>query len=329
MRVTTSGATRKNDILIGKDRALSFLEKEKEKFKALSSFKMTLYDKNTVVGDTALNYLNIITQSKFDQSLKNIIVKEYYSCESIYPYLGDYFLFKLFDQKIKHSKVERFSKTKQEAFLQHIRSKHVNCIARWIFENTNLKRSISIEPFLGKEITVEALDDSIFNCSYDYDFFNNLKDSIKNYRFVIINGYIESVSEIHHLLYRANETKEPYVVFCYGMSEEVKQTVIKNNSMGRLRVYPVCLDSNDENTLNILNDFAVIQGGTVVSSDLGQTISQEIRKDLSVSKEIKFLPGKLIIKSNVDKVTIDTHKEFLKKRIDDAIATSKSGWILI
>ena len=106
------------------------------------------------------------------------------------------------------------------------------------------------------------------------------------------------------------------------MSEEVKQTIIKNNNMGRLRVYPVVLDTNDESTLNILNDFAVIQGGSVVSSDLGQTISQEVRKDLMVSREIKFLPGRIMIKPNVGKDVLDKHKKFIIKRIDDALLKS-------
>lgn len=322
MQATTSGATHKRDILLDEGAALNFLESEKKIFKSLSSHKVTLYNQNTVVGDTALNYLNILVQSKLDQALKNIVVKEYYSCESIYPYLGDYFLFKLFSNPIKLKKAERFSMKKQADFISHIKSEHVESITSWIFENTNLKRSINIEYFLGKTITIETLDDFIFSCSYDYDFFNNLKDPIRNYRYVVINGIIESVSEIHHLLHKANESKEPYVIFCYGMSNEVKHTIIKNNSMGRLRVYPVCLDSNDENTLNILNDFAVIQGGTVVSSDMGQTISQEVSKELNTGKEIYFTPGKVMIKPNVGKIAIDTHINFLKKRIDDAMVAS-------
>jgi len=319
MRATTSGVTHKNQVLFGNNIVLNFIESEKQKFKDVSFYKKTFYDKNNVVGDVALNYLNIIVESNIEKALKNIILKEYYSCESIYPYLGDYFLTKLFAGNLSHKKKKMFSKKSQNDFLCQIKSKHAKNIAKWIFENVCLKRSINIESYLGEDIAVEILDDFIFKCSYDYDFFKNINsESLKNYKFVIINGIIESVSEIHHLLHKANENKEPYVIFCYGVSEEVKHTIIKNNNMGKLRVYPVCLNSNDENTLNILNDFAVIQGGSVISSDLGQSISQEVRKDLSIGNEIKFIHESIIIKPNVSDKTIKAHRDFIKKRIDDA-----------
>lgn len=317
MRVTTFGVTHK--VLIDKEVTSKFLKKEENEFSKLNNFKKIIYDKDTVVSDTSLNYLNRICENPLDESLKNIILKEYYDCEKIYPYLGDYFLFKLFETKINTKKSSKFSKKNEEEFLNSVKTKTVRSITNWIFNNINLKRSINVETHLGKEIAVEILDDCVFNCSYDYDFFNNLDDALKNYKFALINGMIESVGEIHHLLHKANQNKKSYVIFCFGMSEEVKQTIIKNNNLGRLKVYPVCLDANDENTLNILNDFAVIQGGSVISSDLGQTISQEVRKDLLESKEIRFQPGKIIIKPNVDKITVEQHKKFLKKRIDEAL----------
>lgn len=316
MLATTFGAT--HNIIIDEQLTSNFLKEEREKFSDLNSFKKVFYNKDTMVGDTSLNYLNMLCDSSVDESLKNIVLKEYYDCEKIYPYLGDYFLNMLFGVKLKRSTFNRFSKRDELEFIERIRSRHVKSIATWIFNNTNLKRSINIEMYTGKDIAVEMLDDFIFSCSYDFDFFTKLQDPLKKYRFVIINGMIESVGEIHHLLHKAHEKKEPYVIFCYGMSEEVKQTIIKNNNMGRLRVYPVVLDSNDELTLNILNDFAVIQGGNVVSSDLGQTISQEVSKDLKIAREIKFLPGKIMVKPNVCEAVLDSHKKFLIKRIDEA-----------
>ena len=251
MRATIFGAT--HNIIIDDQLTSNFLKEEKEKYSDLDSFKKVFYNKDTMVGDTSLNYLNMLCDSSVDESLKNIVLKEYYDCEKIYPYLGDYFLNMLFGVKLKHNTFNRFSKRNELEFIESMRSRHVKSIATWIFNNTNLKRNINIEMYMGKDIAIEMLDDFIFSCSYDFDFFTKLQESLKKYRFVIINGMIESVGEIHHLLHKANEKKEPYVIFCYGMSEEVKQTIIKNNNMGRLRVYPVVLDSNDESTLNILN----------------------------------------------------------------------------
>jgi len=316
MRATTSGVT--HNVVVDESLPNDFLKSEKQKFKKLLKFKNVYYNEDTIVSDASLNYLNLISENKVSRALKNILIKEYYECERIYPYLGDYFLFSLFDIRLSQKRVNKFSKKNQNDFLNNLNSNHVIQITRWIFENINLKRSISVETYHGNDITLEVLDDFIFKCDYDYDFFVKTKDPIKNYRIAIINGMIETVGEIHHLLHKANQNKEPYVIFCYGISEDVKQNIIKNNSLGRTRVYPVCLDANDENTLNILSDFAVIQGGSVISSDLGQTISQEVSKDLNISKEIMFLPGKIIIKPNVDRSVIVSHKNFIKNRIEIA-----------
>ena len=56
------------------------------------------------------------------------------------------------------------------------------------------------------------------------------------------------------------------------MSPEVKHNIIQNNSQGRTEVFPVVI-SFDENTINILNDLAIVHNSGVVSSKLGQTIS--------------------------------------------------------
>ena len=47
-----------------------------------------------------------------------------------------------------------------------------------------------------------------------------LKKTIEplDYDFVIIDGIIETVGEVYHLLLRASQNKRPHVIFCFGMS---------------------------------------------------------------------------------------------------------------
>ena len=148
-----------------------------------------------------------------------------------------------------------------------------------MFNNVNLERSISIEQHLGNDIIIEFLNDMSFNVDYDFDYFRRFKgEKFNNYKVIVIDGVIESVGEIHHLLHKANLSKIPYVIFCFGMHQEVKNVIIKNNSLDRFKVLPVVIDAKNENSLNILNDLAQVHGVGVVSSLLGQTISQEVSK---------------------------------------------------
>jgi transcriptional regulator NrdR family protein len=154
---------------------------------------------------------------------------------------------------------------------------------------------------------------------YDFDFYKNLADkSYRDYNYIIIDGYIESMGEIHHMLYEASNNKEPYVIFCYGMSEEVKHNIMINNHRGITRVLPVSLDSNDETTLNVLNDIAALHDGDVVSSNLGQTISQEIRKKLKKGKKITFFENSIYLEPVCSDDKIKKHRGFLLNRLADA-----------
>ena len=317
MRATTSGVT--HNIFFGNSLVQQFLKNEANTFKSFVDKNNVIYDSETIISDSSLNYLNVIPSNYLQTPLKNLIVTEFEECEKIYPYLGEYFLHKLFKQKVPIRNDYKYCKKKQKSFVQSLKMPITRNLAEWFFDNASLKRSINVEKYSGNQVCVEYFNDLSFNFSFDYDFFKNrLNTSFKNYRYIIVDGIVETVGEIHHMLYQASLNKEPYVLFCFGVSEEVKQTIIKNNAMNKFRIYPVCLDSSDENTLNVLNDIAAIHGSDVITSAMGQTISQEVRKKLKVGKHISFRPGKIILKPCVEKIEIELHREFIKKRIQDA-----------
>ena len=57
---------------------------------------------------------------------------------------------------------------------------------------------------------------------------------------------------VEAFIYGKNKT--PFIIFCYGTSEEVKHNIITNNKRGITRIYPICFNF-DEDSL-ILNKIA-------------------------------------------------------------------------
>jgi len=320
MLATTCGVTHKNDVVIDTEYCQRFIKDQTKIFRDLSKKNSVLYSKDTKISDTSLNYLNILTKNKTEEALKNMILKEYYECESIYPYLGDLFLHKLFKENYKVGRnIFVFEKRHESGFLSSIKNYKNKQIAKWFFDNSNLNRNINVEKYKGNEFIFEYTKDFVFDVSFENSFYeDDRRYECKKYKYVIINGYIDSVGELHHLFHKANQSKIPYVIFCMGMNDEVKSTIIKNNRMNRFEVYPVCFSINNEYSLNLLNDIAAIHGGSIVSSDLGQTISQEVRKELDEGNYICLSKDKITIRSNVSEEAIQSHRSFLKKRIDEA-----------
>ena len=95
----------------------------------------------------------------------------------------------------------------------------------------------------------------------------------------IIDGFIQTVGEIHHILEKSNnDLNNTFVLFCFGMADDVKKTIITNNKKGRTRVFPLSFEFNESN-LNFMNDIAVVHNSDIISSLSGQTISQAVRKN--------------------------------------------------
>jgi len=119
----------------------------------------------------------------------------------------------------------------------------------------------------------------VFNLSIDDRLKNLIRGTWKrkDVNCAVIDGMIESESEIHHLLQLAAETKEPFLVFCRGMSDTVASTISFNLARETIDLIPVSVGF-DENTLNILNDIAIVVGCDIVSHLQGDLISTCIKK---------------------------------------------------
>lgn len=321
MHQTTCGETHKIEIF-DKSHVEKFLKEEKTYFDSYQKHSSVIYSSKKVIDNSSLNYLNhFFSQDLFkpSQQLKSILKKEFDNCEKLYPYLGEVFLNLFFDKKVIDRKQEIvFVKNTSETFLKTSKDINAKNIVRWIINNSSTDRVVDIESSDSKFISFKKEDSIFFNIEYDCSFLGsrNLID-VKNYRFAIIDGFIESISEIHHMLHFAAQNKEPHVLFCFGMSEEVKNTIIQNNSKGITQILPVSM-TIDEDTINILNDIALIHSSDIISSMKGQTISQEMRKELKIGESMTFTRKGFRIKPLCQKSTINQHILYLKKRIDES-----------
>lgn len=321
MHQTTCGEIHKIEIFDA-SKVSQFLNKEKDTFDAYQKNRNCIYSNKKIINNPSLNYLNdFFSRSVYepDHQLKSILKKEFDDCEKIYPFLGELFLNLFFDNKISKSRnLKIFARETANKFIETSDDENARAIATWIIENVSSDRIIDIEETHIENIIFKKEDGIFFNIEYDSDFLGSRNQlDMKDYRFTIIDGYIESVSEIHHMLHFAAKSKEPYVIFCFGMSEEVKNVIIQNNSRSITQIFPVSMSIN-EDTINILNDIALLHKSDVISSMKGQTISQELRKELKKGNLITFRRNGFKIDPVAEKTTIAQHVKFLQNRIENS-----------
>lgn len=319
MQQITYGETLKKVKVVGRETVDSFLKDHEALFLSLFEAKNCLYQDSKIVSDQALNYLNAYEDSADREQLKILLKKEFLECEKRYPYLGDLFIDKFFVNKsLKKQKDFVLTSISYHKFVDTLKFKQNKDIFNWIVENSSLEFNISIQKSVLDIINVEKIDYLNFDIEYDNTFLGNMKSHTMNeYKFIIIDGHIDSVGEVHHLLNEAYESKIPHVIFCLGMNPEVEHVIKYNNTHGKFEVFPIIIPFN-ENTLNVLNDIAVLHNAGIVSSKSGQTISSAIREDLPSGNKITLHKSGFKIKPVADYRSILIHKNFLEKRINEA-----------
>ena len=132
-------------------------------------------------------------------------------------------------------------------------------------------------------------------------------------RITCIDGYIESVSEIHHLLEAASSAKEPCILFVRGLSEDVKHTLKVNYDRGSLRVIPIGVRF-DLDGMNTLVDLSTITSADLISSLKGDLISSIKFEELPSVDQLTMFKGKVVVTTSRNARSVKAHVQNLKAR---------------
>lgn len=132
-------------------------------------------------------------------------------------------------------------------------------------------------------------------------------------RVACIDGHVEDVSEIHHLLEESAEAKEPVVLFVRGMADEVKHTLRVNYDRGSLRVVPVGVPFDLEG-MNTLVDLATVAGTDVVSSLKGDLISSVRLSGMPRVDAVLLHGNRVVVASTASHKSVAQHVERLRRK---------------
>lgn len=169
------------------------------------------------------------------------------------------------------------------------------------FVKTMLRESLDLIGFGGKIIVEKTEQEPSIELTSGYCFthFSLWKLDVKlvHPKIVCIDGFVESVSELHHILTDAYDTQVNVVLVARGFADDVMQTLRVNYDRGTLKVVPVLVKFDFEG-LNTLNDISIVSGVDLISSNKG---------DLITSIDLKLAP-------NVEQVTIKSDRLIIKNR---------------
>ena len=196
-------------------------------------------------------------------------------------------------------------------------------IVRSAIDLAGLDGRIFVEPTRSSRSSVELSLDHVFSLSPVPEVVG--PDEVwrgEGVRCLLVDGIVESVSEIHNLLEAASRDREPCILFCRGFTEEVIATLILNRRRGTLNVIPVPVPFDAESA-NLLKDVAVVLETDVVSALKGQLISTILWDDLPIAPEVNCQSGTLNIRGAAQNRSVGAHLAHLLKRRADLPADAR------
>jgi hypothetical protein len=134
-----------------------------------------------------------------------------------------------------------------------------------------------------------------------------------NVKVLLVDGILERVSEIDKILNGAMTTKIPLLLIAHGFSEEVISTIKVNVDYNKFNVMPVRL-TTDLESLNVINDIAVVSGGDVISTLKGQMVCFTEFEPLPIVEKVRLTSQELCIENAKTRKAVSDHLRMLLEK---------------
>ena len=204
------------------------------------------------------------------------------------------------------------------------------------FEKVGKDGVITVEESKTMETTTDFVEGMQFDRGYISSYFVTDRDRMEaNYTdpYILIHDKkISNMKDLLPLLEKVAQTGKALVIICEDMDGEALATLIVNNLRGTLKTVAVKAPGFGDRRKAMLEDIAILTGGTVITEDLGLKLETTELSQLGSAKSVKIDKDNTTIvdgagnakaikdrvaeiKTQIDAATSDYDKEKLKERL--------------
>jgi chaperonin GroEL len=195
---------------------------------------------------------------------------------------------------------------------------------------------ITVEEAKGIETEVKTVEgmqiDKGFLSPYFVTNQESMEAELENPYILIYDKRISTLKEILPILESTAQTNKPLLIIAEDVDGEALGALVVNKMRGSLKIAAVKAPAFGDRRKEILEDIAVLTGGTVISEEVGLTLDKATIKDLGTAEKITidkdtttFINGGGnaenikaridLIKNQIDKSTSDYDKEKMQERL--------------
>ena len=174
---------------------------------------------------------------------------------------------------------------------------------------------ITVEEAKGTDTTIEVVEGMQFDRGYLSPYFvtdaETMEAVMENVMILIHDKKISAMKDLLPILEKSAQTGSPLLVIAEDLEGEALATLVVNKLRGTLRVAAVKAPGFGDRRKAMLEDVAILTGGTVISEEQGYKLENATLSYLGRAKKV------VIDKDNTTIVEGAGKKEDIKKRINE------------
>jgi chaperonin GroEL len=182
---------------------------------------------------------------------------------------------------------------------------------------------ITVEDGKGLDNELELVEGMQFDRGYISPYFINNPDKqvavLEDPYILLHDKKVSSIRDLLPLLEQVAKAGKPLVIVAEDVDGEALATLVVNNIRGILKTVAVKAPGFGDRRKAMLEDIAILTGGTVIAEELGLKLENATLKDLGRAKKVEA--GKedtTIIDGGGEKAAIEARVKNIRKQIEEA-----------
>ncbi|GGZ84298.1 60 kDa chaperonin [Ignatzschineria indica] len=182
---------------------------------------------------------------------------------------------------------------------------------------------ITVEEGSGLENSLETVEGMQFDRGYLSPYFINNQESmaaeLEDPFVLLCDKKIGNIREMITILEEVAKAGRPLLIIAEDVEGEALATLVINNMRGIVKVAAVKAPGFGDRRKAMLEDIAVLTGGTVISEEIGMSLEKATVADLGIAKRVVVdKDTTTIVDGNGDKATIDARVAQIQQQIVEA-----------
>jgi len=214
-----------------------------------------------------------------------------------------------------------FKKIEQVATISANNDSEIGKLIADAMSKVNKEGVITVEEAKGTDTTVEIVEGMQFDRGYLSAYFvtdtEKMEAVLENPYILIYDKKVSSMKDLLPLLEASVQTGRPLLIIAEDVEGEALATLVVNKLRGSLKIAAVKAPGFGDRRKEMLQDLAILTGGTVVSEETGMKLESTTLEMLGIAEKVTIdKENTTIVNGNGDKKMIHARVNQIKAQIE-------------